>query len=77
MITVKVVEKGSGRPARGQKVVLCYYGAQGTLPEQYTDRSGVAHFDAKPGSGKVVVNDVERRNSYIDWCTEVALWSTK
>lgn len=75
MITVKVIEKASGKAAKGQKVVLSYDGEQGTLTEQYTDRNGVAHFKALPGSGKVLVNGVERRNCYIDWCTEVAVWS--
>lgn len=75
MITVKVIEKASGKAAKGQKVVLRYDGEQGTLIEQYTNRNGVAYFKALPGSGKVLVNGVERRNCYIDWCTEVALWS--
>ena len=76
MITVIVFEKSSGKPARGQKVALSYDGEQGALVEQYTDRNGVAHFDASPGSGRLLVNDIERRNCYIDWCMEVALWST-
>ncbi len=76
MIRVSVFEKSSGKPAKGQKVVLSYDGEQGTQFEQYTDRNGVAHFDARPGSGKLLVNDVERRNCYIDWCMKVALWST-
>jgi hypothetical protein len=75
MITVRVIEKASRKAARGQKVVLSYDGDQGTLAEQYTNRNGVAYFKALPGSGKVLVNGVERRNCYIDWCTEVALWS--
>ena len=75
MITVKVIEKASGKAAKGQKVVLSYDGEQGTLTEQFTNRNGVASFQARPGSGKVLVNGVERRNCYIDWCTEVALWS--
>ena len=75
MITVKVIEKSSGRAAKGQKVVLSYDGEQGTLAEQYTNHKGVASFQAQPGSGKVLVNGVERRNCYIDWSTEVVLWS--
>ncbi len=75
MITVKVIEKASGKAARGQMVVLSYDGEQGTLTEQYTNRNGVAYFKALPGSGRVLVNGVERRNCYIDWCTEVAVWS--
>lgn len=76
MITISVFEKSSGKPAKGQKVVLSYHGEQGALVEQYTDHKGVAQFDALPGSGKLLVNDVERRNCYIDWCMKVALWST-
>ena len=76
MITVRVIEKNSHKPAKGQKVVLIYDGEQGVLTAQYTDANGVAHFDALPGSGQLWVNDVERRNCYIDWCMEVALWST-
>lgn len=76
MIKVSVFEKSTGKPAKGQKVVLNYHGEQGALTEQYTDRYGAAHFDARPGSGKLLVNDVERRNCYIDWCMEVTLWST-
>lgn len=75
MIKVKVIQKESGKAAKGQKVVLSYDGEQGTLTEQTTNRYGVASFQAQPGSGKVLVNGVERRNCYIDWCTEVALWS--
>lgn len=74
MISVKVIEKVSGKAAKGQEVVLSYDGGQGTLTE-HTDRNGVAYFKAQPGSGKVLVNGVERRNHYIDWCTEVVVWS--
>jgi uncharacterized protein YfaS (alpha-2-macroglobulin family) len=57
MVTVKVVSKNSGKPIQGKKVSLGFDGLlRGVTRSEYTDQNGEAHFEAKPGDGKVFVN---------------------
>lgn len=58
MITVKVIHEQSGEPWENQKVALGFDGlfSGGVTNDEYTDSRGEAHFDYKPGNGKVYVN---------------------
>lgn len=58
MVTVKVVWKSSGKPAKDQKVALgidtIFSG--GITKSQWTGSDGEAHFDVSPNPGKIFVN---------------------
>jgi len=58
MVTVKVVWKNSGKPAKDQKVALAIdtFFSGGVTGGMWTDSNGEAHFDVKPNPGKVFVN---------------------
>ena len=58
MVTVRVVNQSSGKPAKGQKVALGISGlfTGGVTRSELTDSNGDAHFDIQPGHGKVYVN---------------------
>ena len=56
MVSVKVVYASSGKPASGKRVCVSFSGLRGVTGNQITDSNGEAHFDAKPGHGKVIVN---------------------
>lgn len=65
MVTVRVVWQSSGKAADNQRVTLSFDG-RGVTPNQVTDRNGEAHFDAAPGSGKVIVNGTTRHHGRIE-----------
>lgn len=54
MVTVRVIYKSSGKPASGKKVALGNF--NGVTDGKWTDSDGRAHFDVKPGRGKVFVD---------------------
>lgn len=58
MVTVKVVRKSSGDPAKGKKVALSISAvlSGGVTRGEWTDSNGEAHFDVKPNHGKVFVD---------------------
>ena len=57
MVTVKIVDEDSGRPAKGVRVALGFDGFfRGVTRDEWTDSNGEAHFDAEPGRGRVFVN---------------------
>lgn len=58
MVSVKVVRKSSGNPVEGAKVALGISELLrgGVTSGVRTDSRGEAHFDIKPGRGKVFVN---------------------
>ncbi len=67
MVTVKVVWKRSGEPARNQKVAVGFDGwDRGVTRGEYTDRSGEAHFDVKPGRGCVFVSGDSKYEGYVE-----------
>jgi hypothetical protein len=66
MVSVKVVWNSTGKPADNQRVVLSFDGLRGVTSSEITDGSGTAHFDAAPGSGKVIVNGTTRHHGRIE-----------
>ncbi len=57
MVSVQVVNQSSGRPvSSGRKVSIAFKGLLRGNSTEYTDGSGVAHFNADPGSGDVYVS---------------------
>lgn len=66
MVSVKVVWQSSGSAADNQRVVLSFDGLRGVTGSEITDRNGEAHFDAAPGSGKVIVNGTTRHHGRIE-----------
>jgi hypothetical protein len=56
MITVKVCYANTGKSADTIKVALGFDGIlRGVSEDQWTDSDGEAHFDHKPGDGKVFI----------------------
>lgn len=57
MVTVKVVYKDDGKPAKDKKVAVSIDGlfTGGFSSDEWTDAEGEAHFDITPGEGKVWV----------------------
>ena len=55
MVTIKVVDKNSGKPAKDKKVTLVLDGlfTGGVTNGEWTDSEGEAHFDIDPRSGEV------------------------
>ena len=57
MVTVKVCWKSTGKSAKGKDVVISFDGLmRGVTRKVLTDSNGEAHFDADPGTGKVIVD---------------------
>jgi len=58
MVTVRVIDRSSGKPVKGKKVALGTSGllSGGVTRGEWTDSNGDAHFDVKPNHGKVYVN---------------------
>ena len=54
MITVKVVDKSTGKSAKDRKVALQFW--DGVTDIEYTDENGEAHFDFENRNGKVHVD---------------------
>ncbi|HJQ24191.1 MAG TPA: hypothetical protein VKA60_09775 [Blastocatellia bacterium] len=67
MVTVKVVWRSSGKPARDQKVALeiSSFFSGGVTSGKWTDYNGEAHFDVKPSAGRVFVNGQTRYSGYL------------
>jgi len=60
MITVRVLDRRTGRPKKGTRVALGFHGLAfllgGVTKDEYTDEYGEAHFDCESKSGAVYVN---------------------
>jgi len=54
MVTVRVIRKSSGDPAKGKKVALGM--PNGVTSGEWTDSNGDAHFSVNPNHGKVFVS---------------------
>jgi hypothetical protein len=63
MVTVKVVSKSSGNPAKGKKVALGM--PNGVTQGEWTNSDGEAHFDVKPNHGKVFVGGSKEHEGYL------------
>jgi hypothetical protein len=56
MFTIQVIEKSTGKPAYYKKVSVGFKGLfRGFSKDQYTDRSGEAHFSEDNGEGIIYV----------------------
>jgi 5-hydroxyisourate hydrolase-like protein (transthyretin family) len=62
MVTVKVIDQTSGKPAEGRKVALYLsrFMASGVTDPEYTDSKGEAHFDIESTDGEVYVDGSKR-----------------
>jgi len=60
MITVRVLDRKTGKPVKGARVALGFSGFAflpgGVTSAEYTDEYGEAHFNHEPSSGEVYVN---------------------
>lgn len=58
MISVKVINKSTGKPVQGKRVSVMFDGVlrAGGTGDQYTDSQGDVHFSNEPGNGKVYVD---------------------
>lgn len=74
MITVRVVMKLDQMPLKRTPVAV-QLDADGVLHQSSTDRLGIAGFDLPPGSGKVLVEGVERYHGHLDDRVKIELWS--
>ena len=63
MITVKVIRKSSGEPAKGKKVGLGM--PNGVTSGEWTDSNGEVHFDVKPNHGKVFVDGSKKHEGHL------------
>lgn len=63
MVTVKVVRRSSGEPAKGKKVSLGM--STGVTSGEWTDSSGDAHFDVTPNHGKVFVDGSKEHEGHL------------
>lgn len=72
MVTVQVVYKSSGKPAKGQKVTLSFDGLlRGMSKPSYSNSRGMVNFDLTPGSGKIYVNGNSAYKGRIEGTTVV------
>lgn len=66
MVTVKVVWQSSGKSAEGKKVSVGFDGiGRGVSNSEFTNRDGEAHFDVKPGDGKVFVDGSTKHRGHL------------
>jgi hypothetical protein len=67
MVTVKLVSKSSGNPIKGKKVALGmeHLMSTGVTHGEWTNSDGEAHFDVKPGHGKVYVDGSKRHEGHL------------
>lgn len=67
MVTVKLVSKSSGNPIKGKKVGLGMEHTIGTgiTSGEWTNSDGEAHFDVKPGQGKVYVDGSKKHHGHL------------
>lgn len=68
MVTIQVVNKKTGNPEENKKVYITLFGAltNRSTEDVWTDDRGEAHFDEKPGEGKVVVNGSKEYEGMIE-----------
>lgn len=75
MISVKVFMKASNEPLKRTPVVLELDPDGNQTQPVFTDRAGVANFDMKASSGKILISGVERYNGRLDGEINISLWS--
>lgn len=58
MITVKVIDRSTGKPIHNKKVGVIFNGLfRGHAKDQYTDKNGEVHFSEDNGEGVIYVNE--------------------
>ena len=61
MFTILVIDKYDGKPAKDERVSVCFKGwFRGSTSDKYTDRNGEVHFTEDNGEGIVYVNGKNR-----------------
>lgn len=75
MICINVKMKFSGLPLKRSAVELLLDGNNQRFGPKPTDRTGKACFDTQPGSGKVIVDGVERFQGRLDGELAIELWN--
>ena len=67
MVTVKVINRSSGKPTKGKKVALGISGlfSGGVTLGEWTDSNGEAHFEVKPNNGKVFIDGSKRCEGHL------------
>lgn len=67
MVTVKLISKGSGKAIKGKKVALGmeHMFSTGVTRGEWTNSDGEAHFDVKPGRGKVYVDGSNKHEGHL------------
>ncbi|MEJ2310614.1 MAG: TusE/DsrC/DsvC family sulfur relay protein [Gammaproteobacteria bacterium] len=75
MIAVRVFMKVTDEPLKRTPVVLQMDADDIATGPILTDRTGVAHFNLPPGSGKILVSGVERYHGHIEGEIPIGLWS--
>ncbi len=67
MVTVRVIDRSSGKPVKGKKVALGISGllSGGVTRGEWTDSNGDAHFDVKPAHGKVYVSGTKQYEGHL------------
>jgi hypothetical protein len=57
MVTIQLITKSSGKPAKNEKVSLGFDGFYGGVTrKEWTNDQGEVHFDKDPGNGEVYHN---------------------
>jgi hypothetical protein len=66
MVSVKIIYKCSGKPAKDQKVSIGFSGIfRAFSSSSYTDADGEVHFNNDPGEGTIYVNGNSYYKGYI------------
>ncbi|MFS8084502.1 MAG: hypothetical protein ACMG6H_02655 [Acidobacteriota bacterium] len=63
MVTVKLIDRSSGKPIKNKKVALGM--PNGVTHGEFTDSDGEAHFDVKPNHGKVFVSGSKEHEGHL------------
>lgn len=75
MIAVRVLLKATKEPLKRIPVIIHMDAEDKDIGPVFTDRSGVANFDLRSNSGKILVSGVERYHGRLDGEILIALWS--
>jgi tRNA 2-thiouridine synthesizing protein E len=74
MVRVHVRMLGKNEPLKRVDVAL-RFDVTGETVHAYTDRNGIASFECKPSSGKVLVADIPRYHGHLEGDIHIQLWS--
>jgi len=63
MVTVKIIDRSSGKPIKNKKVALGM--PTGVTHGEFTNSYGEAHFNVEPNHGKVFVSGSKEYEGYL------------